>query len=78
MTIFTDRDLECVASLRMNWRKEFLLEVVRLRHEREAGQNAGRPRRMDKARLFGGDRSGDLPPGGDASGSANIQQFIEK
>jgi hypothetical protein len=33
---------------------------------------------MDKARLFGGDRSGDLPPGGDASGSANIQQFIEK
>ena len=35
MTIFTDRDLERVASLRMNWRKEFLLEVVRLRHERE-------------------------------------------
>ena len=34
MMIFTDRDLERVASLRMNWRKEFLLEVVRLRNER--------------------------------------------
>jgi hypothetical protein len=32
MTIFTDRDLERVASLRLNWRKQFLLEVVRLRH----------------------------------------------
>lgn len=35
MTIFTDRDLERVASLRMNWRREFLLEVVRLRQQRE-------------------------------------------
>jgi hypothetical protein len=35
MTIFTDRDLERVASLRMNWRKEFLREVVRLRQERD-------------------------------------------
>ena len=36
MTIFTNRELERVASLRMNWRKEFLLELVRLRHERDA------------------------------------------
>ena len=35
MTIFTDRDLERVAKLRTNWRQEFLLEVVRLRHERD-------------------------------------------
>lgn len=35
MTIFTDRDLERVASLRTNWRREFLLEVVRLRRQRE-------------------------------------------
>jgi hypothetical protein len=35
MTIFTNRDLERVASLRMNWRKEFLREVVRLRRERD-------------------------------------------
>jgi hypothetical protein len=33
MTIFTNRELERVASLRMNWRKEFLLEVVRLWQE---------------------------------------------
>jgi hypothetical protein len=35
ITIFTNRDLERVASLRMNWRKEFLREVVRLRRERD-------------------------------------------
>ena len=35
MTIFTDRDLERVAELQTNWRKELLLEVVRLRHERD-------------------------------------------
>lgn len=35
MTIFTDRDLERVASLRTNWRTEFLREVARLRHERD-------------------------------------------
>jgi hypothetical protein len=35
MTIFTNRDLERMASLRTNWRKEFLLEVVRLRQERD-------------------------------------------
>ena len=35
MTIFTNRDLERIASLRTNWRKEFLLEVVRLRQERD-------------------------------------------
>jgi hypothetical protein len=34
MTIFTNRDLERMASLQMNWRKEFLLEVARLRQER--------------------------------------------
>lgn len=42
MTIFTDRDLERVANLRMNWRKEFLLEVVRLRHERNSAKNRDR------------------------------------
>ena len=42
MTIFTDRDLERVASLRMNWRKEFLLEVVRLRQEREIAKSRNR------------------------------------
>jgi hypothetical protein len=35
MTIFTDRDLERVASLRMNWRRAFLLELARLRQERD-------------------------------------------
>ena len=34
MTIFANRDLERVASLRMTWRKEFLPEVLRLRRER--------------------------------------------
>jgi hypothetical protein len=42
MTIFTDRDLERVANLRMNWRKEFLLEVVRLRHEQNSANNRDR------------------------------------
>jgi hypothetical protein len=42
MTIFTDRDLERVASLRMNWRREFLLEVVRLRQEREIAEKRDR------------------------------------
>jgi hypothetical protein len=42
MTIFTNRDLERVASLRMNWRKEFLLEVVRLRRERDIAKNRDR------------------------------------
>ena len=35
MTIFSNRDLERVANLQANWRQEFLLEVVRLRHERD-------------------------------------------
>jgi hypothetical protein len=35
MTIFTNRELQRMASLRMNWRKEFLREMVRLRQERE-------------------------------------------
>lgn len=35
MTVFTDRDLERVAKLQTTWRQEFLLEVVRLRHERD-------------------------------------------
>ena len=42
MTIFTDRDLERVASLRMNWRKEFLLEAGRLRQERDFANNLAR------------------------------------
>jgi hypothetical protein len=42
MTIFTNRELERVASLRMNWRKEFLLEVVRLRHERDIAKTRDR------------------------------------
>ena len=42
MTIFTNRELERVASLRMNWRKEFLLEVVRLRHQRNSAKNRDR------------------------------------
>ena len=42
MTIFTDRDLERVASLRLNWRKQFLLEVVRLRHARDIAKNLDR------------------------------------
>jgi hypothetical protein len=42
MTIFTDRDLQRVASLRMNWRKEFLLEVIRLRQERDIAKNRDR------------------------------------
>jgi hypothetical protein len=42
MTIFTNRDLERVASLRTNWRKEFLLEVGRLRHERDIAKNRDR------------------------------------
>lgn len=39
MPIFTDRDLERMASLQMNWRKEFLREVVRLRQERNIAKN---------------------------------------
>jgi hypothetical protein len=39
MTIFTDRDLERMAGLRTNWRKEFLLEVVRLRQERDFAED---------------------------------------
>jgi hypothetical protein len=39
MTVFTNRDLERVASLRMNWRREFLREVVRLRHERHIAKS---------------------------------------
>lgn len=35
MTIFTNRDLERMASLQMNWRKEFLRELVRLRQQRD-------------------------------------------
>lgn len=42
MTIFTNRDLEQMASLRLNWRKEFLREVVRLRHERDIARNRDR------------------------------------
>jgi hypothetical protein len=42
MTIFTNRDLERMASLRLNWRKEFLREVVRLRQEREIARNRDR------------------------------------
>jgi hypothetical protein len=42
MTIFTNRDLERVASLRMNWRKEFLLEVARLCRERDIAKNRDR------------------------------------
>ena len=42
MTIFTDRDLQRMASLRTNWRKEFLLEVVRLRHEQDIAKTRDR------------------------------------
>lgn len=42
MTIFTDRDLERVASLRMNWRRAFLLELARLRQERDIEKNRDR------------------------------------
>jgi hypothetical protein len=42
MTIFTDRDLERMASLRVNWRKEFLLEVLRLRRERNLAKSRDR------------------------------------
>ena len=42
MTIFTNRDLERIASLRTNWRKEFLLEVVRLRQERHIAKSRDR------------------------------------
>lgn len=35
MAVCTDRDLEPVAKLRSNWRQEFLLEAVRLWHERD-------------------------------------------
>jgi hypothetical protein len=42
MTIFTNRDLERIASLRMNWRKEFLLEVVRLRQEQDIAKTRDR------------------------------------
>jgi hypothetical protein len=48
MTIFTDRDLERMASLRVNWRKEFLLEVLRLGGSgisQKAGIACHRPRR---------------------------------
>ena len=44
MTIFTDRDLERVASLRMNWRKEFLLEAGRLLQEWDFANNLARRR----------------------------------
>jgi hypothetical protein len=40
MSIFTDRDLERLASLRTNWRKEFLSEIVRLRQERDIVGNS--------------------------------------
>ena len=39
MTVLTNRDLERMASLRMNWRREFLREVVRLRHERQIAKS---------------------------------------
>jgi hypothetical protein len=51
MTIFTNRDLERVASLRMNWRKEFLLEVVRLRHERNIAKTRDRPPSTEAANI---------------------------
>jgi hypothetical protein len=50
MTVFTDRDLERVAKLQTNWRQEFLLEVVRLRHERDIAkrrQADARPSSVD-------------------------------
>jgi hypothetical protein len=45
-----------VASLRMNWRKEFLLEVVRLRHDRDIAQKPGSPA------ISGGGEYSILPP----------------
>lgn len=51
MTIFTNRDLERVASLRMNWRKEFLLEVVRLRRERDIAKARDRLRSTAAANI---------------------------
>ncbi len=51
MTIFTDRDLERVASLQMNWRKEFLREVVRLRQERNIAKNRERLRSAAAANI---------------------------
>ena len=36
MTIFSNRDLERMAVLQANWRKELLLELVRLRKERHS------------------------------------------
>ena len=42
MSIFTDRDLERLASLRTRWRKEFLTEIVRLRRERDIGGSSDR------------------------------------
>lgn len=64
MTIFTDRDLECVASLQANWRTKFLLEVVRLRRQRETGANADRRPATEKARWFEGGRSAGLKAAG--------------
>lgn len=51
MTIFTDRDLERVASLRMNWRKEFLLEVVRLRQQRDITKSRDRLQSAEAANI---------------------------
>lgn len=34
MTIFSNRDLEKIANLQANWRKELLFEFVRLRKDR--------------------------------------------
>jgi hypothetical protein len=53
MTIFTNRELERVASLRMNWRKEFLLEVVRTS---QISQDPGIACHRRKRPIF------DLPP----------------
>lgn len=77
MTIFTDRDLECVASLQANWRKEFLREVVRLQHQRKAGTNADRRPAMEKARLFEGGRSAGLKADSAMNSARNFKQDIE-
>ena len=57
MTIFTDRDLQRVASLRMNWRKEFLLEVVRLRRAREITKSRDRRPSAEAANIRVDNRS---------------------
>jgi hypothetical protein len=58
MTIFTDRDLERVANLQANWRQEFLLEVVRLRHERDIAER----RETDAGRSSADSRSPTMWP----------------